>query len=124
MVNSGYGATLLRLVLGLLFVVPGIDKLLGMISGGHMLAGMLGVPLTWLVLLSEIAFGIAILIGFQLKYTVWPLVIILAAAIIMVNLPNATSVMGWLDVLFHLLGIAALISLYLTGPGKIAVDES
>ena len=58
--TSEYGPTLLRLVLGVMFLVMGIKKLLNpeMIIG---FLGSLGFPVPiffgWLLLLSEIVFG-------------------------------------------------------------------
>ena len=125
--NSKYGPTLLRLVLGLLFVIPGISKLMNpdMIIG--MLGGM-GFPAAsffgWVLLLSEIIFGLAVLVGLKVRWAVWPLVAILAVAIVMVHIPAlAASPMGVPNLLFHVLGVAALISLSLSGAGAIAVDN-
>ena len=64
--NSHYGPTLLRVVLGLLFIIPGLGKLVNpaMIIG---MLGQLGFPaatlLGWVLLLSEIVFGAAVLTG-------------------------------------------------------------
>lgn len=122
-----YGPSVLRLVLGPLFVIPGIMKLTnpGMIIG--MLGGM-GFPGAtfwgWLLLLSEIVFGAAVFVGWRVKYTVWPLVVVLVVATALVHIPAmAGNPMGLINVLFHLLGIAALLSLNLTGPGAHAVSE-
>ena len=125
MENAKYGPTVLRIVLGLLFILPGINKfgnpamIIGMLGDlGIPAAGLLG----WVLLLSEIGFGAAVLFGYKLKYTVWPLVLILAVATLKVGLPAlGSSPMAMINVSFHLLGIAALISLYLTGPGEKAV---
>ena len=122
-----YASSILRLVLGPLFIIPGIMKLTnpGMIIG---MLGGLGFPVPvfwgWLLLLSEIFFGTSVLVGWKVRYTVWPLVIVLVVATITVHLPSmATNPMGLLDVLFRLLGIAALINLHLNGPGAVAVSE-
>ena len=127
MENAKYGPTVLRIVLGLLFILPGINKfgnpamIIGMLGNlGIPAAGLLG----WVLLLSEIGFGAAVLFGYKLKYTVWPLVLILAIATLKVGLPAlGSSPMAMINVSFHLLGIAALISLYLTGPGEKAVKS-
>lgn len=124
MAKAGYGATLLRVTLGLLFIVPGLGKLMGpeMITG---MLGDIGFPapafFAWVLLLSEILFGLAILLGWKLQYTVWPLVVILAVALLTVHLKTLGDPMGRVNVLFHLAGLAGLISLYLTGPGEYAI---
>lgn len=122
-----YGPTLLRAVLGLLFILPGLNKL----GNPAMIIGMLGglgfpAPafFGWILLLSEILFGAAVLVGWKTKYTVWPLVVVLAVATLTVGLPAlGTSPMAMINVSFHLLGIAALISLFLTGSGAVAVKQ-
>ena len=60
--NKGYGLAIIRMALGLLFVIPGITKLLnpsgiiGMLGGlGFPAAGFFG----WILILSEIFFGAA-----------------------------------------------------------------
>ena len=122
---SKYGASLLRLTLGLLFVVAGIGKLLDPEGISGML-GSLGFPaptfFAWLLLLSEIVFGLAVLVGWKLNYTVWPLVVIMVVALVLVHLKTLGDPMGRVNVLFHLVGLACLLSLYFTGPGEYAVS--
>lgn len=123
-----YAQPVLRLALGLLFIIPGLQKLAepGMIIG---MLGDLGFPapafLGWVLLLSEIVFGAAVLTGWKLKYTVWPLVIISAAALFTVHFPAwfAKQPMALISVLFHVLAVAALVSLYFSGPGAYAVKS-
>ena len=123
----GFGASVLRLVLGPLFVIPGVSKLMnpGMIIG---MLGSLGFPAPvfwgWLLLLSEIIFGASVFLGFKVKYAVWPLVVVLLVATVTVYLPKlATDPTAIVNVLFHLLGIASLVSVFLTGAGAWAVDK-
>lgn len=122
---SKYGASLLRLTLGLLFVVAGIGKLLNPDGISGMLGG-LGFPaptfFAWLLLLSEIVFGLAVLVGWKLNYAVWPLVVILVVALLTVHLKTLGDPMGTINVLFHLVGLAGLLSLYFTGPGAWAAN--
>lgn len=127
MAKEDYGPFALRLVLGLLFLIPGVMKLMdpGMIIG--MLGGM-GFPVAtafgWILLLSEIIFGVCILLGWKVKYTAWPPVIILLVATVMVHIPAmAGNPMGLIMVLFHVLGIAALVSVFLTGAGALSLDN-
>tara|TARA_Y100000310_G_C20573206_1_gene759106 strand:+ start:704 stop:1102 length:399 start_codon:yes stop_codon:yes gene_type:complete len=124
---SEYGPTVLRLTLGLLFLLPGLSKLMnpGMIIG---MLGSMGIPaaslMGWIVILSEIVFGAAVLVGWKLKKTVWPLVVIMGVAIIAMVIPSfGTNPMAMINLLFHLTAIGALISLYLTGPGAYTVKN-
>ncbi len=119
-----YAPSVLRLGLGLLFVIPGLDKLFGMLGGGHMLAGMIGAGLTWIVLLAEIVFGAALLAGWKTKYTVWPLIVIMVVATVMMVIPNLSQPMGMINLLFHILAITGLVSVYFSGPGAVAVKEN
>ena len=119
------GHTLLRVAIGFLFLVAGIkkitapDKVVGML-------GNLGFPIAqffgWLLILSEIIFGALILVGYKVKYTAWPLAIVLAVAWILVVVPNGgiTSTNSF----FHLIGIAGLVTIALSGPGKWAIKKS
>jgi len=80
--------------------------------------------LGWVLLLSEIIFGASLIVGWKTRYTVWPLVIVLSLATITVALPGVLeNPMGWINVLFHLVGIGALISIFLDGPGTWAINK-
>ncbi len=122
--RDGYGPMILRIVLGLLFIIPGIMKLMNPAGPTGMLTG-LGFPapafFAWVLLLSEIIFGISILIGWKVKYTVWPLVLIMVIATITVVIPNMGGQVG--NLMWHILAIAGLVSLFFTGPGAIAVGK-
>jgi len=125
--NKGYGLAILRIVAGLLFLLPGIMKLMDPAGITGMLIG-LGFPapsfLAWILLLSEIIFGASLIVGWKTKYTTWPLVIVLLVATLTVALPGALeNPMGWVNVLFHLVGIGVLISIFLDGPGAWAVSK-
>ena len=101
-----------RVLLGLLMLVPGLMKLF--VTGPSGVAGMLsGLTLfawapafwAWVLMLSEVAFGLAILANYQLKYTVIPPVIILLVAALTVNIGNASSL------LLHLVAVSGYLML-------------
>ena len=123
--NTDFGPFFVRIGLGLLFIFPGIMKLMnpGMIIG--MLGGM-GFPLPmvlgWLVIIAEVLGGIALLAGYKVNYVVWPLVVILVVATVAVYLPDLAK--NATQVLFHLLGILSLISLYYSGPRAFSSEKS
>lgn len=125
--NDKMSHGLLRILLGLLFLVPGLGKLMDPAGIIGMLGG-LGFPAPaffgWILLLSEIVFGLAVLIGYKVKWTAWPLVLVLAVATITVHLPTLGTPMGPINVLFHLVGIAGLIVLASGGPGAWAVSKA
>src|SRR3989344_1545183 len=89
--NSKYGPTLLRVFIGVLFIIQGYIKLRNPAGPTGMLTN-LGFPapvfFAWLLLLSELIFGIAVLVGWKVKYTVWPLVIVMLVATWTVVIPN------------------------------------
>ncbi len=122
------GRFLLRLTLGILFSGAGLMKIMdpSVIIG---MLGQIGFPTPaffgWLLMLSEILFGIAVLIGFRVKYTVWPLIIVLVVAALTVYLPTLLSEFGknFGNFMFHLIGITALITIGLSGPGDFAVSK-
>lgn len=96
-----------RILLGLLMLVPGLVKLWSLIQGKFGVPGFLGslgfpVPafFAWILMLSEIVFGIAVLANWKLKYTTWPPIIILViAGLVTVD----WSKPGWSTILLHLL---------------------
>ncbi len=74
-----------RIVLGLLVLVSGLMKLFVVKPANvAVFLGSLGFPaanfFAWLLLLSEIIFGAAILANYKLKYTVIPPIIIMIVA--------------------------------------------
>ncbi|MEK6953120.1 MAG: DoxX family protein [Nanoarchaeota archaeon] len=118
---------LLRLGLGIMFLFTGISKLLNPSAIIGMLSG-LSFPIPtffgWILLLSEIIFGALVLIGWKVKYTIWPLVIILLVATLTVFVPQiGKDPMAMISVFFHIIGILALISISLSGAGKWAIDK-
>lgn len=120
-----YAPSLWRLILGPLFVIPGVDKLMGMLTGGHMVVKMLwGVAaFAWILLSVEIIFGLMVFIGYKVRIAVWPLVGVILGAVLLAVVPTfGTNPLAMINLLFHLLAIVGLVSLSLTGPGAIAVD--
>lgn len=100
-----------RILLGLLMLVPGLSKLGGTfgIDTGVSVAG-LSVMLSawpaamffaWIVALSEVVFGIAILAKWKMKYTTIPPMIILVVAALMTTI----SPFNPINLLFHLVAV-------------------
>ena len=122
---SLYAPTILRICVGLLFVLPGLLKLVN----PSMVQGMLtqiGFPspmfFTWVLILVEIIGGLMLIVGFKAKYAVWPLVVIMIVAIITTVVPQLVqSPMAVISLLFHLLAIGSLVSIYLSGPGSCSI---
>lgn len=76
-----------RILLGLVMLIPGLLKLfvmspsavVGMLSGIGLFAWAPSFW-AWVLILSEIVFGIAILAKWKLEYSVWPPVVIMLVA--------------------------------------------
>ncbi len=128
--KSCCGRFLLRLTLGILFTGAGLMKIMnpGMIVG---MLSQMGFPTAtffgWLLILSEVIFGIAVLVGFRTRLTVWPLIIVLVVAVFTVHLPawmnGSAGPMGFINFMWHLVGIAGLIAVGISGPGDFAVSK-
>jgi uncharacterized membrane protein YphA (DoxX/SURF4 family) len=90
-----------RILLGLLMLIPGLLKLIVMGPSAiiDMLTGI-GFPVpsffAWLLIISEIVFGTAILAKYKLKLAIWPPIVILLIAAFTANWGN------WPGVLTHL----------------------
>lgn len=130
MLNYPYrneGLTVLRVTLGLFFIISGFMKLFNpqSITG---LLGQLGFSAAvfwgWVVLVTEIVFGILVLMGWRTEISVWPLVLILIVAIVKVYIPLlGTDSMAVISLLFHIATIASFVTLAMAGPGKFAVTR-
>jgi uncharacterized membrane protein YphA (DoxX/SURF4 family) len=92
-----------RVLLGLVMLIPGLLKLFVMKPSA--IVGMLSsIPLfawapgfwAWILILSEIVFGIAILASWKLEYSVWPPIVIMVVAAFTANWGN------WPTILMHL----------------------
>ena len=118
-----HGHTLIRVTVGLLFVIMGFSKFTNP-SGIIGMLGGIGFPAPtffgWLLLLSELIFGALILVGYKVRYTAWPLAIILIVAVLTVTIPSEG--IGSATAFFHYISIATLISLAWTGPGEWAIS--
>lgn len=123
--TKNYAATALRLGLAVLFIFMGIGKFQNTSGVTSMLQGI-GFPFpiiwTWILLLSEIIFGIAILIGFKVKFTTIPLIVIILIAIVTVQLKGLPGTQPGLLKDWSIL--MSLVALMLLGPGKLAVSKN
>ncbi len=114
-----YGPFALRIGVGGIFLTAGIMKLVdpSMVTG--MLGGM-GFPAaafwTWVLILAEVLCGASVLLGFRLKWTAIPLAIVMLVAIA-VNLDQIMVVLN------NLVILSGLVSLWLSGPGKWALNK-
>jgi putative oxidoreductase len=107
--ETKYAVTTTRILLGLVMLIPGLMKLFvmkpaavtGMLSGMPLFAWAPGFW-AWVLILSEIIFGLAVLVNFKLRLTAIPPMIILVVAAFTAHWAN------WGNMLTHL----ALASMY------------
>ena len=125
---QGWGLTILRVVVGLVFFVHGFQKLFLMGFGG--VAGMmegLGVPAPGLfaviLTLVELLGGLALILGLFTRLAAIPLAVDMLVATLMVHLPNGFSVLPNGGYEFTLVLLAASVALAVAGPGEAALDR-
>jgi putative oxidoreductase len=118
------GIYYLRLALGLMFLVHGYAKLRGLFSGAGptgMFVGFFGSTLgpvvSWAVSLIEFFGGIFLLLGLFTWTTSFLLAIIMAGAIILVNLGS------WTGIAQHLVFLTALIAVMRDNVRECSLDK-
>jgi putative oxidoreductase len=123
-----YGPAVLRLVVGIIFVAHGAQKLFGMfggpgIEGTAAFFGKIGLapamPLAIAVAVAEFAGGLMLIAGALTVFASLALVVTMLGAIWKVHLAAGFFLPGYE---FNLILIGALVSLMLTGPGAFSID--
>ena len=125
---QGWGLTVLRLIVGIVFVVHGGQKLFLMGFGGVAgFLGSLGVPAPGLfavvVTLVELLGGLALILGLFTRVAAILIAIDMLVAILAVHLPN-----GFLasnnGIEFPLVLLSSCVALAVAGPGEAAADRA
>lgn len=121
-----WGYTVLRVVVGTVFLMHGWQKLTMMgFDGVAGFFGSLGIPAASIaavvVTLLELAGGAALILGVLTRWISIPLALTMAAAIFTVHLPNGFFVTeGGMELALTLL--AGTVFFVLAGPGAYSVD--
>ena len=119
--KSKYGPSVLRLGVGVLFLVAGLMKLSNP-SGVTQMLGGIGFPApvfwAWLLIIVEIVCGALVLLGWKLKYATVPLVVVIVVAILTVGIKGSPA-----GALKDVVILTGLVSLWLTGPGALALGK-
>jgi len=125
--TQGWGITVLRVVIGIVFLVHGAQKLFGFgfdgVAGGFERLGI-PLPLFFAVVVTLVEFlgGAALILGLFTRLVSIPLVVDMLVATVLVHLPNGFfSMNGGYE--YTLVLIAATVTLTLAGSGEAALDK-
>ena len=127
--NPELGLTILRVVLGVIFIAHGLPKLTGGIEGTVQFLGAVGIPApivaAWFIALLETLGGLMLLVGFFVTPVSLLLVIEMMTGIVLVHAPNGFYVIGpgAGGVEFNLLLVASLLVMMFCGAGLAAIDN-
>ena len=121
------GIALIRVVVGIVFIAHGWQKLTVMgFDGVAGFFGTLGVPLPGVaavvVTLLELVGGVLLLAGLFTRWIALPLAATMVVAILTVHLPNGFTGQGGYE--FTLVLLASLLGLALTGAGAFSADAA
>lgn len=127
--NPELGLTILRVVLGVIFIAHGLPKITTGIDGTAQMFASLSIPaplvVAWLIALLETLGGLLLLVGFLVTPVALLLVAEMMTAIILVHAANGFYVVGNGNggVEFSLLLGVGLLAMVLCGPGLAAIDN-
>ncbi len=104
----------LRILTGLLFLLPGLTKIVDVGAFGGFLSSMnwpAAMALAWIVALIEVVGGLALVLGYQTKYASYGLFAVLAVATIFIVIPSVGFDGGSLSsLMFHLVALTVVCS--------------
>lgn len=116
---------LLRVVVGIIFIMHGYQKLTGGVEGVTAFLGGLGFPLpalfAVLLIAAELGGGILLVLGVFTHWVAKILAVVALVALVTVHLQNGFFLPGGYE--FILLILVATVSLVITGPGRYALDK-
>ena len=127
---------ILRIMLGVVFLPHGAQKVLGWF-GGHgfsgtmdFFTGTLGIPavFAFLAIMAESAGAVALILGFLTRIAAFGIGTVMTVAVFMVHLPYGFF-MNWFGnqkgegFEFHILAIAIALALIVKGGGKWSIDK-
>ena len=120
---------ILRVVLGVVFMAHGAQKLFGAFGGPGLdaIVQMMG-PIGYLVTIGEFFGGLGLIVGILPRFSAGSIVVIMLGAIGMVH-GKVGFFMNWAGQQagegyeYHLLAIAGLLPIALAGPGRFALER-
>ena len=125
--TAPFGLLILRVVLGIAFVIHGWSKLTG--GPGNMVGffGSAGIPvpslMVWVVTIVELVGGILLIVGFLTQIAGVLLAINMLGAILFVRMSSPFIENGAISWEKEAVFAAAALCLALAGPGMLAVDD-
>jgi len=136
---NSWGAFILRIIVGIGFLVHGYAKLSNGPAGFTKLLHLVSVPapevMAWIAIISEVVGGIALILGAFVRIVSIPLIITMLTAIITIHykfgyssiktigLDESGPKFGPPGYEINLLYIGALIMLTFSGGGKLSIDS-
>jgi len=126
MKNKNAGLLVLRIGLGILFLIAGFGKMTGIAGLGiDGFSGMVfgSVLLAWIIALGEFLGGISLLVGVWTRYSTIGLSVIMLGALFMVSIPgfDASAPMTVIELFLNLNVLTALIGVTLIGTGTCSI---
>ena len=128
--------TILRVVLGVVFLAHGSQKMLGLFGGFGFHATMgffihmgMPAPLAFLIICTEFFGGLGLIVGLLTRIASLAVAGLMIGAVFMVHLPNGFF-MNWMGnqkgegFEFHLLALAMAAALLLRGGGAFSLDRT
>jgi putative oxidoreductase len=135
--NNDFTLTVLRLVLGLIFLAHGGQKVLGWFGGTTLGTTMnmftqqlhIPAPLAFLAIMAEFAGGIGLIVGFLGRIAAFGIICNMLVAIFMVH-SRFGLFMNWFGnqqgegYEYHLLAIALALAILAKGCGALSIDRA
>ncbi len=131
MTATDYALLVLRVMLGIVFMAHGAQKLFGAFGGPGWAAAIkqMGPVLGVLVPIGEFFGGLGILLGFLTRFSAASLIVIMLGAVATVHLKNGFF-MNWEGKQagegfeYHLLVIGMCLALLMAGPGLLNIGRA
>ncbi len=125
--STDTGIAILRVAGGLFFLLPGLYKLFNPDLFMQMLGATQPVLqsqfLVYLVMVGEIAGGILLIIGWNVRLAAIPLIVITLVAETLVVVHDTGSRLQSLSLVMHVMGIGLFLGIVLLGRGRSAIPD-
>ena len=124
---SGYAATVLRVVLGIIFIAHGKAKFDGGMEGVSGFFGSLGIPvpdlMAPLITALEMGGGLLLIIGLGTRIVALLFALEMIGTTLLVRVPLGLIAEQGVGAEFDLAMLAGSLAILFLGPGKLAVDN-